>query len=100
MSNLVVPIFMQAERPEFCKDCNMCTPRPPEDIPPGSKFTYYCLLQQKELTGRGIKAHDPKRLYRCHPNKYREEYCHWNGRYPIAYETIQHYNIDPTKIPI
>ena len=91
---------MQAERPQLCCECNLCAERPPEDIPPGSKFTHYCLMMQKELSGRGIKAQDPRNRKRCKPNDYREQYCKWNGRFPVAYESIQHYNVDTTKIPI
>ena len=95
-----VQLFMQHDRPRTCGECNMCVPRPAEDIPPGSKFTYYCLLRDKELTGRGVKAEDKQFKFRCRPNWYRANFWKHNGALPIAFDKMLHYNIDPSKLPL
>jgi len=91
---------MQAERPARCCECNLCVKRPKDELPPGEKKTYYCLLLQKDLSGRGIQQPDIRHRFSCRVNLYREYYCKWNGRFPVARDVIKKYNIDQMKMPI
>lgn len=96
----IAKIFMQGQRPERCCDCNLCVKRPEGEVPPGSKFTYYCLLKQKELTGRGIHTPDLQFKFRCKRNEYFEALNFHDGKFPISVEAMFKYSIDISKIPL
>ena len=93
-------IFMQKERPETCGRCNLCLKRPLEEVPAGSKFTYYCLLLEKELSGRGVKTLDKQLKFRCKPNQYRKTYCSYDGEFPVSHDNVIRYHIDESRLPL
>lgn len=93
-------IYMQHNRPELCCQCNLCVERPANEIPPGSKFTHFCLLKQKELSRRGIHTEDKHGNYRCKVNEYRKHFCEWDGEHPISKEDVEKYKIDEMKMPL
>lgn len=95
-----VPIFMQKERPEQCHNCNLCVERPASDIPAGSKYTHYCLLLDKPLSGRGVHTPDLQLRFRCKPNQYRKAYCAEDGCFSVSLQKVLHYHIEESKLPL
>lgn len=96
----LIPIYMQEERPETCARCNLCVKRPETEVPFGDKFTHFCLMLDKPLSGRGIQAEDKQLKFRCKPNEYRKQYCRFNGEWPTCKEEIDKYNIRQCLLPL
>ena len=99
-AKILIPIYMQTERPEFCCECNMCVARPAADIPFGSKDTHYCLLLQKPISRRLTHTTDPHHRQRCKPLEYKKAYVSNDGEYPLSLETILHYGIQQSKLAL
>lgn len=97
---ILIPIYMQANRPELCCRCNMLVERPKEDLTPGTKFTHFCLMMQKPISGRGTTAIDPKCRMRCKPKDYHKTFVQYDGEFPLSLNTIMHYKIDESKLPL
>jgi len=96
----LIPIYMQQERPKLCKGCNLCVKRPASEVPHGSKFTHFCLMLDKPMSGRSLIAEDKQYKVRCKPNEYRKQYCRYNGEWPTCKEEIEKYNIRQALLPL
>lgn len=92
-------IILPQYRPYTCNDCPLCGIRPSEEmekLPAGSKWTRWCLWQERAISGRGSKQ--PNARNRCKPKEYNIMFHRNQGFYPISANRVQKYQIQQQQI--
>lgn len=91
-----VKIILPNFRPRVCAECPLCGKRPPEELEPADKWTHKCMMDDRILSGRGIKQ--PNARNRCSHKKYEKMYFTCQGNFLIGQGKMTKYQIQQTKI--